>query len=84
MFPDDDDNSYESDLDGLAAGLDTFATSEYDYARYLKEIILETLSGGAKGERACRQYTNDLSCGKFMNTLFLLTLRRAKALETFK
>jgi hypothetical protein len=64
--------------------LETFATSEYDYARYLKEIVLESLSGGGKGERAYRQYTNDLSCGKFMNTLFLLTLRKAKALETFK
>ncbi|KFY18367.1 hypothetical protein V493_08680 [Pseudogymnoascus sp. VKM F-4281 (FW-2241)] len=84
IFPDDDDGNYESDLDGLAAGLDTFATSEYDYARYLKGIVLESLSGGAKGERAHRQYTNDLSCGKFMNTLFLLTLRKAKALETFK
>ncbi|OBT91204.1 hypothetical protein VE02_00343 [Pseudogymnoascus sp. 03VT05] len=84
IFPDDDDGTYESDLDGLAAGLDTLATSEYDYARYLKEIVLESLSGGAKGERAYRQYTNDVSCGKFMNTLFLLTLRKAKALETFK
>lgn len=84
MFPDDDDGSYESDLDGLAAGLDTFATSEYDYARFLKEITLETLSAGVKGERAYRQYTSDLSCGKFMNTLFLLTLRKAKALETLK
>ncbi|KFY66598.1 hypothetical protein V497_00825 [Pseudogymnoascus sp. VKM F-4516 (FW-969)] len=84
IFPDDDDGTYASDLDGLAAGLETFATSEYDYARYLKEIVLESLSGGGKGERAYRQYTNDLSCGKFMNTLFLLTLRKAKALETFK
>lgn len=84
IFPDDDDGAYESDLDGLAAGLDTFVTSEYDYAKYLKEIVLETLSAGAKGEKAYRQYTSDLSCGKFMNTLFLLTLRKAKALETFK
>lgn len=71
-------------MDGLAAGLDTLVTSEYDYARYLKEIVLESLSGGAKGEKAYRHYTNDVSCGKFMNTLFLLTLRKAKALETFK
>ncbi|OBT55279.1 hypothetical protein VE04_05365 [Pseudogymnoascus sp. 24MN13] len=84
IFPDEDDGTYESDMDGLAAGLDTLVTSEYDYARYLKEIVLESLSGGAKGEKAYRHYTNDVSCGKFMNTLFLLTLRKAKALETFK
>lgn len=71
-------------MDGLAAGLDTIVTSEYDYARYLKEIDLESLSGGAKGERAYGQYTYDLSCGKFMNTLLLLTLRKAKTLETFR
>ncbi|KAL5348405.1 tRNA (cytosine-5-)-methyltransferase ncl1 [Pseudogymnoascus australis] len=84
VFPDGDDGSYESDMDGLAAGLDTIVTSEYDYARYLKEIDLESLSGGAKGERAYGQYTYDLSCGKFMNTLLLLTLRKAKTLETFR
>lgn len=84
VFPDEDDPSYESPIDGLAGGLDTFTTSEYDYAQYLKEIMLDTLSGGEKGERAYKDYTFDVSCGKFMNTLFLLTLRKAKALETFR
>jgi hypothetical protein len=84
VFPDDDDPGYDSPIDGLAGGLDTFVTSEYDYARYIKEIVLGTFSGGAKGERAYKHYTADLSCGKFMNTLFLLTLRKAKALEKFK
>ena len=73
-----------SPIDGLAGGLDTFATSEYDYAQYLREIILETLSGGDKGERAYRHYHYNVSCGKFMNTLLLLTLRKARTLETFK
>lgn len=59
-------------------------TSDYDYAQYLREIVLETLSGGDKGERSYRQYTYDTSCGKFMNTLLLLTLRKARALETFR
>jgi hypothetical protein len=68
----------------LAGGLDTFTTSDYNYARYLKEIILETLTGGDKGERMYRHYLYDESCGKFMNTLFLLALRKAKALETFR
>jgi len=46
--------------------------------------VLDTLSGGNKGERAYRHYTYDKSCGKFMNTLFLLVLRKSRALETFK
>ena len=84
VFPDEEDPSNELLIDSLAGGLDTFVTSDYDYAKYLREIILEPLSGGDKGERAYRQYLYDVSCGKFMNTLLLLTLRRAKALETFK
>jgi hypothetical protein len=84
VFPDDDDPSNDSPIDGLASGLDTFVTSEYNYAAHLRELTLETLSGGEKGERAYRHYLYDVSCGKFMNTLLLLTLRKAKALETFK
>ncbi|PMD47972.1 hypothetical protein L207DRAFT_416786 [Hyaloscypha variabilis F] len=84
VFPDEDDPSNDSPIDGLAGGLDTFVTSEYDYAKYLREIVLETLSGGDKGERAYRHYLYDVSCGKFMNTLLLLTLRKARALETFR
>lgn len=84
VFPDEDDPSNDSPIDGLAGGLDTFVTSEYDYAKYLREIVLETLSGGETGERAYRHYLYDVSCGKFMNTLLLLTLRKAKALETFR
>jgi hypothetical protein len=84
VFPDEDDPSNDSPIDGLAGGLDTFVTSEYDYSQYLREIVLETLSGGDKGERAYRHYLYDVSCGKFMNTLLLLTLRKAKSLETFR
>jgi len=84
VFPDEDDPSYESPIDGLAAGLDTFATSSYDYAQHLRSVVLDTLNGGDKGERAYRHYAMDLSCGKFMNTLFMLALRKAKGLESFK
>lgn len=45
---------------------------------------METQSGGIKGEMAYRAYLNELSCGKFMNTLLLLTLRQAKSLERFQ
>ncbi|KAJ8059340.1 hypothetical protein OCU04_012297 [Sclerotinia nivalis] len=83
VFPDDNDALNDSPIDSLAAGLDTFVTSDYDYSQHLKEIILEPLNGSQKGELAYRPYLYDTSCGKFMNTLLLLTLRKAKALETF-
>ncbi len=73
-----------SPIDGLAGGLDTFVTSDYDYAKHLKDISLDTLSAGDKAETAYKPYLFNVSCGKFMNTLLLLTLRKARALESFK
>ncbi|KAI1759352.1 cyclin-like F-box [Hypoxylon sp. FL1150] len=84
VFPDEDDPCYDSPIDSLAGGLHTFTTSDYDYAKYLREISLETLSIGKKAEIAYKPYQAILSCGKFMNTLILLTLRKAQSLETFK
>jgi hypothetical protein len=84
VFPDEDDLGMESPIDALAAGLETFVTSEYDYAKYLREIVLESVAAAEKGESAYRYFTYELSCGKFMNTLFLLVLRKARSLETFK
>lgn len=83
IFPDDDDSSFDGSIDSLAAGLETFATSDYNYARFLKNVSMDTVTSGAKGERAYRRYTSDESCGKFMNTLMILTLRQAKKLDTF-
>ncbi|KAI9811061.1 MAG: hypothetical protein M1827_005643 [Pycnora praestabilis] len=83
VFPDEDDPAFDSPIDGLAGGLDTIVTSEHNYAKYLKEIIMDTLSGADRGERAYRHYLYEVSCGKFLNTLILLTLRKARALETF-
>lgn len=82
VFPDDDD-PFESPIDALASGLDTLVTSEHDYAKYLKEIAMDSYSGGEAGERVYKAYSYDLSCGKFMNTLLHLTLRKARALEKF-
>lgn len=84
VFPDDDDPAYESPVDGLANGLETFATSDYDHAKHLREITLDTVSAGDKAELAYKPYLANTSCGKFMNVLFLLVLRKAKALETLK
>lgn len=84
IFPDDDDPAYDTPVDGLANGLETFATSDYDYARHLREVSLDTASAGDKAEVSYKQYLASQSCGKFMNTLLLLTLRRAKALEKLR
>ena len=83
VFPDDDD-PFESPIDALASGLDALVTSQHEHAKYLKEIRMDTFSGGERGERAYRSFSYEVSCGKFMNTLLLLTLRKARALETFQ
>lgn len=84
VFPDDDDLSFESPIDGLAGGLDTLTTSDYNYAHHLKDLSMDTLSGGDKGEQSYQSYLYSSSCGKFLNTLLLLTLRRSRCLEAFK
>ncbi|RYP55591.1 hypothetical protein DL771_012345 [Monosporascus sp. 5C6A] len=84
VFPDEDDATLDSPIDGLAGGLDTFVTSDYNYAKHLRDISLDTLSTGAKAELAYKPYLYNVSCGKFMNTLLLLTLRKAKSLDTFR
>ncbi|KAI3402165.1 hypothetical protein diail_94 [Diaporthe ilicicola] len=84
VFPDEDDPAFDSPIDGLAGGLETFVTSDYDYAKHLRDISLDTLSAGDKAETAYKPYLYSVSCGKFLNTLLLLTLRKAKALETLR
>lgn len=84
VFPDEDDPAFDSPIDGLAGGLDTFVTSDYDYAKHLRDLSLDTLSAGSKAEAAYKPYLYNVSCGKFMNTLMLLTLRKATSLESFR
>ncbi|KAK4103778.1 hypothetical protein N658DRAFT_514562 [Parathielavia hyrcaniae] len=84
VFPDEDNPQFDTPVDSLAGGLDTFVTSDYNYAQYLKSLCFDTLYLGDKAETSYRPYLANLSCGKFMNTLLLLTLRKARALESFK
>ncbi|QUC21582.1 uncharacterized protein UV8b_05825 [Ustilaginoidea virens] len=84
VFPDDDDVNFDSPIDGLAGGLDTLSTSEYNYAKHLKDLSMDTLSAGAKGEHSYHPYLYSTSCGKFFNTLLHLTLKRAHSLESFR
>ncbi|KND87843.1 hypothetical protein TOPH_07476, partial [Tolypocladium ophioglossoides CBS 100239] len=84
VFPDDDDINLDSPIDGLAGGLDTFTTSEYNYAKHLRDLSMDTLSAGIKGEHSYQSYLYSASCGKFLNTLLYLTLKKAKSLEAFR
>ncbi|KAI1381962.1 hypothetical protein F4677DRAFT_400401 [Hypoxylon crocopeplum] len=84
VFPDEDDPNFDSPIDGLAGGLETFVSSDYDYAKHLRQINLDTLSVGERAAAAHKPYSAGLSCGKFMNILFLLTIRKATALDTFR
>lgn len=56
VFPDEDDETFDSPIDGLAGGLDTFVTSEYNYAKHLRDLSLDTLSSGPKAEQAYKSY----------------------------
>ncbi|KAK3901148.1 hypothetical protein C8A05DRAFT_35192, partial [Staphylotrichum tortipilum] len=84
VFPDEDNPQFDTPVDSLAGGFDTFVTSDYNYAQYLRALCFDTLYMGDKAEVTYRPYLANLSCGKFMNTLLLLTLRKASALESFK
>lgn len=84
VFPDDDDLNFDSPIDGLAGGLDTFTTSNYDYAKHLRDLSMDTLSAGLKGETSYQSYLYSASCGKFLNTLLHLTLKKARSLEVFR
>ncbi|KAH6856822.1 hypothetical protein B0I37DRAFT_83589 [Chaetomium sp. MPI-CAGE-AT-0009] len=83
VFPDEEDPQFDTPVDPLAGGFDTFVTSDYNYAQCLRSLTFDTLYMGDKAEGAYRPYSANLSCGKFMNTLLLLTLRKARALEYF-
>ncbi|KAI0135308.1 hypothetical protein F4814DRAFT_400524 [Daldinia grandis] len=84
VFPDEDDPYFDIPIDGLAGGLETFVASDYNYAKHLRELSLDTLSIGDRAELAYKPYLASVSCGKFMNTLLLLTLRKAQSLDTFR
>ncbi|KAK2780033.1 hypothetical protein FQN52_002258 [Onygenales sp. PD_12] len=84
VFTEDDTRTGHLAVDRLAGILDTLTTSDYNYATYIKEISLDTLHGGDAGERAAQEFKYEYSCGKFLNTLFLATIKKISALETFR
>jgi hypothetical protein len=69
--------------DVLAGSLETLATSEYNYASHIKEILFDTANAGDSGERSCREFSYEHSCGKFLQTLLLAVLKRTQGIERF-
>ncbi|KAL2171709.1 hypothetical protein VTG60DRAFT_2005 [Thermothelomyces hinnuleus] len=84
VFPEGNRRPEDTYFDPLALGLDTFATSDYNYARYLRRMTFDTVTLDSTAAVSYRPYHSTLSCGKFMNTLLLLALRKAQSLESFK
>ncbi|PGH28134.1 hypothetical protein AJ80_00024 [Polytolypa hystricis UAMH7299] len=79
----DDTRSGQVSVDHLAGILETLTTSDYNYASYIKEISLDTAHAGEAGDMVAREFRYDYSCGKFLNTLFLATIKKVVSLETF-
>ncbi|KAK4145798.1 uncharacterized protein C8A04DRAFT_10286 [Dichotomopilus funicola] len=84
VLPDTSSPYVSDEVDPLAIGFNTFVTSDHNYAQYLRSISLDTLYLGDKAELCCRPYLAYQTCGKFLNTLLQLTLRKARCLESFK
>jgi hypothetical protein len=67
-----------------AVQLDAIVTSTHEPARFLKEVVVDAHKTGPPSvDRTYIDSPCALSCGKYLSTLLLLTLRRAKALESF-
>ncbi|WEW54863.1 hypothetical protein PRK78_000289 [Emydomyces testavorans] len=78
----------EMSVEKLAGILETLATSDFNYAAYIKEISLRVarsndLNWMRAQEKLTHQFKYDASCGRFLNTLFLGAIKKILALETF-
>lgn len=82
VFPNDHDRRTQDTMNDLPLCLDTLATSDYDYARHIRQLSFDTTTIGAFAESAYKNYQYGYSAGKFFNTLMLLTMRKAVKLET--
>ncbi|KAF3767730.1 hypothetical protein M406DRAFT_97997 [Cryphonectria parasitica EP155] len=83
VFSDEDDFAIDT-IERLAKGLETLATSDYNYANHIRDITLDTVLRGEKAEIPYKLTLGVRCVERFLNTLLLLTLRKAKALERLK
>ncbi|KAL1962550.1 hypothetical protein VTN77DRAFT_9425 [Rasamsonia byssochlamydoides] len=83
VFTDDEKRDGQLSVDYLAGILETLTTADYNYARFIKEISIDT-DTDASAEQAIREFKYEYTCGKFLNTLILATLKKITALESFR
>ncbi|EEP82287.1 predicted protein [Uncinocarpus reesii 1704] len=75
--------------DELADLLETLATSDFNYAAYIKEISFDVLWNNdvtwtRTQDKVASQLKFDTGCGRFFSTLLLAALKKVVALETFR
>ncbi len=63
--------------------LDTFATSEYDYVQYMREFTFDTEAVGLLGQSAYSSLSSDRCPGRLLNSVLVLSMRKARKLESF-
>ncbi|RJE20801.1 F-box domain protein [Aspergillus sclerotialis] len=67
--------------------LETLATSDYNYSRFIRQIYLEranNTSDAGRGDIRTSSTDYGYTTGKFLNTLLLIVLKRVKGLESFR
>ncbi|OJD18502.1 hypothetical protein AJ78_01491 [Emergomyces pasteurianus Ep9510] len=84
VFDERDTRTGQLAVDRLAGVLGTLTTSDYNYAAYIKEISLDAIQGNQIAASVALEFRYGSSCGKFLNTLLLATLKRIEALESFR
>lgn len=75
------DMDYISQTARATSGLETLVASGHDYAKYIKEL---QLGSSGPDDRTWRTPGDNFVSGRLLNTLLLLTLKKARALETFQ
>lgn len=78
--------SQRQSLGQFISMLETLATSEYNYAQFIRQIALErssandTLRGEFRGSGVDYGY----ACERLLNTLLLIVLKKVGGLESFR
>jgi hypothetical protein len=83
VFSENDRGSGRPSIDHLAAALETLTSSDYNYARFIKEISIDTASAISSTDRS-RDSKFEYISSKLLNALLLAALKRTVALETFR
>ncbi|KAI9889772.1 MAG: hypothetical protein M1814_004974 [Vezdaea aestivalis] len=83
FFDDNDVHDRQPWNDVLAGSLDSMVTSKKQHSKHLKILKFDSPNTGKKGENDYKEFSYNVSCGKFMNTLLVLAMRHATGLESF-